>query len=149
MSELERRVEISPAYDKRDPHPSKNYGIHGADMRFVLIGPKGAVQFLIFTGWHLPHVQKELDGKVETGRTPARLLRPMAADVGYHSRQPMYEGHKPIGDEPCPYLDAPCYYDGSGMRAEEVFDLMVEKGGEAMWEHLEGYYEDIFGEEEK
>lgn len=54
---LERIVRFEPAYDKRD----KNYGIHGVQVRFVLKGAEGAVQFLLYTNWQLPHIVKERD----------------------------------------------------------------------------------------
>jgi hypothetical protein len=57
---LERIIEFTPAFDKRDPNPKKNYGVHGVELRFVVKGEAGAVQFLIFTNWHLPHVQKAM-----------------------------------------------------------------------------------------
>jgi len=59
---LTREIKFSPAYDKRDPDPSKNYGIHGVTITFLLKGEKGAVQFVLYTNWHLPHVDHEIFG---------------------------------------------------------------------------------------
>ena len=67
MDKLEHRVEFTPAYDKRDPNPSKNYGIHGVNMKLLVIGEKGVVQFVVCTNWHLPHVQRELEEKPHNG----------------------------------------------------------------------------------
>lgn len=78
------QVDFSPAFDKRHTDPSKNYGIHGVNMRFVLTGEKGASQFLVYTNWHLPSVSKE-------GWSDF-MLEPMGADVGYHAKSPQYEG---------------------------------------------------------
>jgi hypothetical protein len=100
----------------------------------------------------------------------------MAADLGYHSRVPMYEGQEPMGstnykfdiDEskeglerfqstqtatgtftPCQYLDgAPCYYDGSGLHAEKVLQMLVEEGGEAVWAYMEACYHEQFDKAE-
>ena len=58
----ERIVEFTPAFDKRSSDPSKDYGIHGVDMRMVLKGENAATQFVLFTNWHLPHVHDELNG---------------------------------------------------------------------------------------
>jgi len=41
----------------------------------------------------------------------------------------------------CPILKAPCYYDGSSLGAQKVFDILVEKGDEGVWEYMEKYYE--------
>lgn len=38
----ERIVEFTPAFDKRSSDPSKDYGIHGVDMRMVLKGVTAA-----------------------------------------------------------------------------------------------------------
>jgi len=135
-----RIVEVSPAFDRRDPDPSKNYGIHGAEIKFILKGPAGAAQFVICTNWMLPHVQKEIGPR--KGWTTYCAV-PMGADVGYHSPVPMYEDQEPIAEE-CPYLDGrPCYYDGSGLRAEELLERMIEEGDSAVWRELERVYSDL------
>lgn len=46
---MKRIVEVDEAYDKRNADPSKDGGIHGAQIRMVLKGEAGAVQFLLFT----------------------------------------------------------------------------------------------------
>jgi hypothetical protein len=52
-------------------------------------------------------------------------------------------------DSKCDYVDGGvCYYDGSGLNAEPVFDLLCEKGGEAVWKRLEEYHAQIFGSED-
>ena len=59
---MEKIVKFYPAFDRRKD-PKGNYGIHGVDMRMILKGDKGAVQFVLYTNWHLPHVQEELNLK--------------------------------------------------------------------------------------
>lgn len=46
---MERITEITPAWDKRDPDPKKNYGIHGCELRMYLKGELGTVQFIVYT----------------------------------------------------------------------------------------------------
>lgn len=148
MSEFERITEWSAAFDKRHADPKKNYGIHGVECRWILKGPKGAVQFLLYTNWQLPHVTREQMTTMLASDPIGIKVKwcPLPADLGYHSPHPMYEGHQPIGDQPCPYIDAPCYYDGSGLRAEDVYNILVEQGGEAVWEYMENEYNSLFGE---
>jgi hypothetical protein len=158
---LTREVLIRPAYDRR----SEGYGIHGVEMCFVVKGPKGAVQFVVFTNWHLPHVtQENINGTIERAKNGiidpenfsmdfSKLSRshlkciflPMAADLGYHSPVPMYEDQKPMSAE-CQILGGECYYDGSTLNAEPVFELMVREGGDALWVRLEQEYRDRFEE---
>jgi hypothetical protein len=145
-------------------------------MRWVLKGEKGAVQFLVYMNWHLPHVIQEQIERAKHSHDLATDLKlfwqPMAADLGYHSKVPMYGGQEPIGSvnteinmdsskeglekfdfkrtetgtfTPCPYLDgAPCYYDGSGLHAEKVLAMLIKKGGEAVWQHMEKCYHEQF-----
>lgn len=210
MQNLKRIIEVSEAFDKRHRDPKKNFGIHGAGIRMVLKGEKGAVQFLVFSQRHLPHVQEETIERISSemhldenclkeirrysGEFPKGkeiesliqwqkflssydfgfndvLLKPMPADLGCHSPQPMYEGHEPMrhvyknpkfnigpDGEPnvtpgvygdpliCPYLDedSVCYYSGSGLNAEPVYDILIEKGEEATWEYLTSFYKKNF-----
>jgi len=138
MSDLEHRIEWEAAYDKRDPDPSKNYGIHGVTCRWLVIGPEGAIQFLLYTHWQLPHVEKEQDARLDS-EYPHLLCHPMPADLGYHARTPQYEGQEAIETD-CEYIGGPCYYDGSGLRAHTVFDLLRTEGGEAVWAFLDSEY---------
>ena len=140
-----RTVEIAPAYDKRNSDPSKNYGIHGCDMRFLLGGEKGVVQFVLFTNWHLPNVTKEFVHKPvkDSIDLECRFL-PMPADLGFHSPTPMYEGQN-ICQDKCDYLDGkPCYYDGSGLNAIGIYNVLLEKGSDGIWKELEEYYYKVF-----
>jgi len=73
------------------------------------------------------------------------LFEPLPADLGYHSPNPMYDGQESMGA--CQYLDGKtCYYDGSGLDAEEIYKVLVEKGSDAVWEELEKYYVETFKE---
>ena len=137
---MNRVIEWTPAYDKRHPDPSKNYGISSMTVRFVLIGDEGAVQFVLLTGWHLKHVREEFASRGLTGVMPS--------DLGYHSYQPCYEGQQPI-TEACEYLGgSPCYYDGSALAADRVFEIFLAGGEEALWKELEDYYQQVFGNSE-
>jgi len=149
MSALTHLVEFSAAFDKRHADPKKNYGIHGVEMRCVVKGDKGAVQFLLFTQWQLPHVTKETDART-VGSCDALQLQcfyhPYPVDLGYHSPIPHYDGQEPLAD--CPYLDGqPCYYDGSGLNAEPVFERLLREGDKGLWSALEEYYRLTFKEE--
>lgn len=194
---MERSLQINPAWDKRNPDPAKNYGIHGVDIRMVVKGKEGAVQFVIYTQRHLPKVIKELvrnnypylglatkeiilaySGDFTPGKELEQLIdyekwisskhinkdfliRPIGADVGYHSKIPRYEGQTPMGvyhshkedgtieihGEPllCGYLDgAPCYYDGSSLEAVSLLKKLVSHGEEYVWKYLENYYTQTF-----
>ncbi len=91
---MERIVEITPAYDKRHSDPCRNYGIHGADLRMILKGDLGAVQFVLFTNWHLPHVTEELLQK-PTDKLGIRCrFLPSPADLGITALNQCMKGKK-------------------------------------------------------
>lgn len=137
---MKREIVISPAFDKRDPNPRKNYGIHGAEMRFILTGEKGAITFTIYTNWHLPHVDAELRNKKRNDPNSDFMFKPEGADVSYHSYTPKYDGHTDSG--PCDYLGGkPCYCDGSSLSARPICELLIAEGSEAVWKELERWYE--------
>ena len=139
---MKREIIFRPAFDKRSSDPKKNYGIHGVEMAWYLTGAAGVIQFVVYTAWHLPHVQAELDAKPIESRFPHLLHKPMPADIGYHSYIPRYEGQTLMTEE-CPLLDgAPCYYDGSGLNAEKGFVILCEKGSEGVWLWMEEWYQD-------
>jgi len=173
MSEFKREIRFLAAWDKRDVG-GKNYGVHGVEMKWFLRGPKGTIQFVVYTHWMLPHVQKEQDKRglsshrchadvIADGRDIIKsadanfavtvaeepeflhlLCHPMPADIGYHSPKPQYEGQS-LMSEDCEYVEGgKCYYDGSGLAAETVFNTLVEQGDEAAWKMLEDRYRRTF-----
>lgn len=140
-TEFTRKIVFRPAFDKRDPNPRKNYGIHGMEMCFQLIGDAGGITFTIYTNWHLPHVQAELDAKNPSGsKFPYLSHTPTPAGVDGHWKTPAYEGQSEIDD--CKITGGKCYCDGSGLLAEDVFRLLVTEGEEAVWKFLETKYND-------
>lgn len=132
---MEKWIEFTPAYDKRDPVPAKNYGIGCVDVGFYLRQDGRAVQFKMYTGWYLPQ------NKAAGLRTSDMF--PMAADLGYHSPVPSYEGHTPLTDN-CPIIEGQCFYDGSGLNAQPVMDRLIAEGHSAVWEELDRYFKLIF-----
>jgi hypothetical protein len=138
--QFKREVVFLPAFDRRHPDPHQNYGIHGVDLRFHLIGEQGAAQLVVYTNWQLPHVTKEQDAKPQTRSRPHLLCHPMPADLGYHRLTPAYEGQT-IQQDACDLLGGkPCYYDGSGLMAEDVFKALLEEGDAGVWRELERFY---------
>jgi hypothetical protein len=139
MADLIREVVVRPAFDKRDPDPHKNYGVHGAEIAFYLKGGHGAVQFVIYTNWMLPETQAETDARPPSGRFPYLFHKPVPADIGYHSHVPRYQDQT-LMDGDCHVIGGPCYYDGSSLQAEKVFEIMLRGGTDALWTEMERRY---------
>lgn len=144
---FERITNVSLPYDRRHPDPSKNFGIGGLRVWFILKGPAGAVQFCAIFPCYLPHVQNELMTKYGTSPENHFMWHILAADVGYHSHAPMHEGAELHTNE-CEVLGGPCYYDGSSMEAlawgEKIFAVTGEKPEAVLWALLEKCYAETF-----
>ena len=149
---FERIMEFSPAYDKRDPDPAKDYGTNAVRIRFVLKGEHSAVQFVIGTNWYPEHIQHQREGKSRAYFE----LEPRGQDLGYHAdaKHPIREyqsDREPGPDESliksreCSYTKSGrCFYDGSTLNSERVVKVLLEEGSDGVWRELEAYYQGIF-----
>lgn len=144
MAEFRRELRLDPAYDR-----GPEYGIHGVEMRFLLHGDAGTVQFVLYTNWQLPHVTPRFHAPYDAiGGDAHWMERPMPVDLGYHSPVPLYEGQSLL-TESCPVLGGrPCYYDGSSLNAEPVFHRLLAEGDAGVWAELEAYYTRTFARAE-
>lgn len=151
MSKLQRELIIIPGFDKRSDESSKNYGVHGCEVVFYLHGPRKTktVQLKLSTDWLPLNVQKERMGVdvADTVSYPEVCQvvvseQPMGMDLGYHSPRPKYKG------QPRRNCDLSkrgyCYYDGSGLAADGVRDVLLKEGSEGVWRELEEYYNSTF-----
>lgn len=121
---LHRLVRFLPAYDRRDPDPAKDGGIHGVTIQFIVKGSRGATSFTVYTNWQLPEVGWEGG------------LRPMPACLTCH-------GPVPPGEEAesCDILDGgACRASGSTLRADGVWKRLLRDGDAGVWEALESEY---------
>lgn len=144
---MQREIIFNPAWDERSDNPSENYGIHGVNMCWYVKGERCAVQFIVYTNWHLPHVEKELDSE-HNSQFPHLHCHPQPVDVGYHSPIPMYEEQTSLREN-CEFTKGNCYYGGRNLDAQELFKLLVEKGSEAVWVKLEEEFVKMFGANEE
>lgn len=105
-------------------------------VRMILKGPGGATQFVVSAGWFLDETLTWWD---RTGGAERKdRFQPSAWNVGYHAKAPQYEGQTVITD--CPYTGGPCYYDSSGLRAEDWFRELLRGGSDRIWTLLEAEY---------
>lgn len=161
---LERRIFFKPAFHKVHEDPKKNYGVHGMEIWFLVIGDKGACHFGLSTGMMLPETFRYWKSKGQDASVSS--IMQMGIDVGYHSKTPGFEGHQvnwptkmrktgpgpmdvefdKIGDAPpiCEYLGTPCYVDGSALRADDWKEIFLAEGDEPIWKMLEEDYKARF-----
>lgn len=141
---MQKTITLTPAYDRRNPDPAKNYGQHGVDLWFVLRGPKGAITFRLFTDWLLPHVAKELKAK---GHRPLSDWEPEVAGVTFHSLGPR-PNNEAVPQGPCEWLGGqPCHsHMSSVIHEKEIAARLLKEGSDGVWAALEDYYREVFGE---
>ena len=127
--------------DGCQPGAGGYHGLHGLTLWFYVKGDKGVVQASIYTGWIPTQVERDdLGTRIFdlSGGTP------MPMDLGYHAREPQWEGQEVCRDS-CWLLDGePCYYDGSGLNAYDAGYTLVNGGSEELWKFLDGYYRHVF-----
>lgn len=153
MSEFERIVNISPAFDKRTDNPKTNYRIGSCSIWFILKKDNKAVQFMFGTDWFLPETVKEYrEQGVKGDKTSVKLRGEKDRgvdgwDIGYHSPTPEFEGQSSMD---CKFIEGgKCYYDGSGLRARENQEILIRKGSEGVWKFLKEEWEARFGSEKE
>jgi hypothetical protein len=147
LEDLQKKMRIEPAFDRRDSNPSKNYGIHGMSLYMALVGKKGAVSLTIYLNIQLPHVHKEMI--IKNAHDPYALslmFAPMAVDIGWHSPVPLFDWQKEYPPrEGCDLLGGGvCHGDGSTLNAEPYLHLLATEGSEAVWPELAIYYNSVF-----
>lgn len=105
---------------------------HDVHTWYILVGPHGAVQFAYM----------ELPEEIDLPIAPEKF---MGTDVGYHAYEPRYEDHRPME---CEWLlgTSRCYYDGSGLAADEWLRAWRASGWdpEWVWQNLSNYYRYTF-----
>lgn len=129
-SKFAKEIVFRPAFDKRDPDPKKNYGIHGVEVSFALKGESGTIVFLLYTPWHL--------NSVDTSKWPEFMLGFTPAEIGYHRKVKEEEFER--NNDYCHFVEGPCAYAGSGLHAREYFTILKEQGSDGLWKALEAYY---------
>jgi hypothetical protein len=152
VGNIERRIVFEVGYDHRafpDECGGGGHGQHGMNMRWVLIGPKGAVQWLVYmTNWVPGNVRHgEVGAEHPVSIVPVNRVigDGMAADIGYHSPVPLWEGQEEYGHMKCELLpEGECYYDGSGVNAEPLLEAFLAHGPHAVWAALARYYGSTF-----
>jgi len=144
---FEKTIKIHGAFDRRHSEPSKNYGIHGCEIVFLLKGELGAVDFNLYTDWNLPEVQREMRRSFQESANKFDKIEPMGAYLNYHSPKPIFDGQEKMASK-CEILNGDCYFDGSALQASEMIPDFLVGGSDYVWEELERRYNDMFLDED-
>lgn len=126
---------------------SEQFGTSGVVLWFVLRGKLGVVTFCVLTNWYQSAVSEILNAEIANlspGLTYAAsnlMNKPLAADIGFHSPRHFDGGKK---NECCWLEQGHCYYSGSSLLADEVFNILLKFGSDGVWNYMRGYYEEQF-----
>jgi hypothetical protein len=100
---------------------------------FVLHGQLGTVQFVF-------HALKRPDSKYGF-----KTYEHMPWDLGFHWDRKPYKGASKMHE--CRYREQGyCWYGGSGLNANDVYEAFEKGGTESLWPVLEKYYSEIKAE---
>ena len=128
--DLARRVRFSPAWDCVQVQPCVKgveqcrHGRHGVEVAFDLVGPGGAVTFVVFSGWYV-------DATPDLGRAS----RAGASHISLHL--PEQEQSYFDNQQDCDLLpEGRCWGDVTFTGARTPWRLLREEGEDAMWAHL-------------
>ena len=106
---------------------------NGGDLRFYVYEGERVVQFVCLLGFGL--------------RASYVIEYPRGIDLGYHSPEPMYEGHTPMEGD-CSWTNGPCYYDGTSLGAAEPMSILQDQGEKKLFSFLEAHWRGVFERKE-
>ncbi len=143
------RLDLYPAHDCHDrcaldkpdckPGAGGYHGIGSARWRFSVTKDGMAANFIL-GGPYLPETAKRLEQEGRPYRGPM-----LGWDVGFHvdhacrAKDGDWTWGSQMGE--CDLLDMPCWYDGSGLRADEWVAPFLE-GKMDVWERLRDEWEE-------
>lgn len=144
-----RSVHFEPGYNHLDETGPKARGQHGMGIRFILVGPEGAVTLLMNTGWVPPHPDHAITPrKYETIEPLVHPnprswdLYPTGSHIGFHWATDPDVYTSSIGPSRCQYLGPgkECWFDAGYGMSDPVVGELIKKGDAAVWRALLGYY---------
>lgn len=134
-----RVVRFKPAFHRCHPEPSKNYGIGGVRMLWVLRVGDWAIDWDVSTDWGLPDeafraAAPDCTHRMHRNGYPS-MGKASGGAVCWHSPVPMWEDGSPTAEH-CPIIGRACYTDNGFLLADEVFDMLRVEGDDAVWKYL-------------
>lgn len=135
-----------PAFEQRHDNPNLDFGIGCVELAFRLIGPRGAMEYHVFTGWYLPHVTERLRRETDhrfyepTGHYLRCSLEGHPGRTFFHSRTPQWEGQE---HEECELLDGPCYIDVGFGIGDHLWEGLVTGGEPGLWKRMKELHDGL------
>lgn len=135
---FERRVNFTSARNWTRSS-GNNYGHIGMKIIFSLIGPKGAITWIVSPKWYVASTRASWGNKAGQYDEP---FQPDAFDLAYHAYEPQFEGQ---ACHNCDLLSGgKCYSGGTALSAKLLIEPFIAGGEEWLWKHLEEVYANRF-----
>lgn len=141
-AEFKQSVHFTSAKSWLHPDAARSYGHIGMKIIFSLVGPKGAISWVLSPGWYIKPTRDAWAGRYHVDES--MRFKPDSHDLGYHAYEPQYEGQT---SRHCNLLDGGrCYSDGTSLGALELIEPFLAGGDEWLWKHLRALYEHRFND---
>lgn len=127
---FERCLFFIAAYD----HRADGRGQHGVDLYAALVGPEGAVNVRVFTGWDWALGQQQLHDRRPLLPPPVSA---MGAGIAFHL--PAAAGD--AESRPCEFLGTCKDGASSFLSGDRVFGRLITEGDEGLWAALREAYD--------
>lgn len=116
---MNREIKISPAWDRK----SEGYGVHAAEIHFIVKDETGALVWTVYTGWYLA-------GSPSSARSGMLVNHLYVTDP--------HVDFDTVNEE-CGWLDGEacmCTF-ATGLEGDKLYQTLIHKGSEAVFECLE------------
>lgn len=145
------------------PYPMKDNNESTLEIWFQVSGELGVVEFQIATNWYtdgivelrLAEMKKDVYLRKEDFLLKHFWMGPQPLDVCYFSSASKSEDDTCFDDgmpRHYPELGKPVYYgykyqdEGDKWTTDYVYEKLLREGSDGVWNYLEAYYVEIFGE---
>lgn len=128
----ERYIHIEAGWDKRDPNPSKNYGVSGGRMTFFERRGSKIIQcnFLLD---NYPTEELRL-----TNRDRKYDTYPICDGLGTHYKFKKDASEWAYKNEECLVTGGKCYFEaGSALYGEIVRERFLKEGSDGVWDEID------------
>lgn len=144
---LRREIRLLPSYD-RTQDPKGNFGVHNAEMAFLLRGAEGTLVWCFYTDWWLPHLRQDhLCNSRHCAQGSGIISLHLSSPPGRLAESDYDFTHN---SEPCSWVsgDSGCWakiVSDFSTQSPALFNLLVAEGVDSVWTKLEALWKEIFG----
>lgn len=138
LADGEKFIFFTPAFEARDPNPSKDYGIGGVHLTFAERRGDLTIDCSFFTDWHLPEVQERLSTKLDRYFNP----KPMCNGIYWH--RPKRTNEYQADTKDCILSGGQCFGEvGSALYGDVITKRLLLEGSEGVWNEIDKAFKEV------